>query len=206
MSGAREDAVAERTGMSRRDMRRLCRLAEKQRERLRGGRFWRQLDFFLSLAFLAVLALGIRAFLAEPIRVDGNSMAPTLLNGEHMFVEKVSRWFEPPARGDVIICYYPGYTETCVKRVVATGGETVEVRGGTVYIDGSPLDESAYWRGAIYGDFGPVTVPEGEVFVMGDNRNASKDSRNASVGTIPLWRIVGRVRAVFLPPGSARWL
>ena len=91
-------------------------------------------------------------------------------------------------------------------RVVATGGETVEVRGGTVYIDGSPLDESAYWRGAIYGDFGPVTVPEGEVFVMGDNRNASKDSRNASVGTIPLWRIVGRVRAVFLPPGSARWL
>lgn len=185
-------------------MRRLCRLAEEQQGKLRGGRFWRQLDFLISLAFLAVIALGIRAFLLEPVRVDGDSMAPTLLNGERMFVEKVSHWFGCPERGDIIICYYPGYTETCVKRVIATAGETVAVRDGKVYIDGAALDESAYWNGEVLGDFGPITVPEGEVFVMGDNRNASKDSRNPSVGTIPFLEIVGRVRAVILPLGSAR--
>ena len=121
-----------------------------------------------------------------------------------MFVEKVSHWFGCPERGDIIICYYPGYTETCVKRVIATAGETIAVRDGKVYIDGAALDESAYWNGEMLGDFGPITVPEGEVFVMGDNRNASKDSRNPSVGTIPFLEIVGRVRAVILPLGSAR--
>ena len=200
----RKTALAQRTELNRQDMRRLCRLAEEQQGKLRGGRFWRQLDFLISLAFLAVIALGIRAFLLEPVRVDGDSMAPTLLNGERMFVEKVSHWFGCPERGDIIICYYPGYTETCVKRVIATAGETVAVRDGTGYIDGAALDESAYWNGEMLGDFGPITVPEGEVFVMGDNRNASKDSRNPSVGTIPFLEIVGRVRAVILPLGSAR--
>lgn len=200
----RKTALAQRTELNRQDMRRLCRLAEEQQGRLRGGRFWRQLDFLISLAFLAVIALGIRAFLLEPVRVDGDSMAPTLLNGERMFVEKVSHWFGCPERGDIIICYYPGYTETCVKRVIATAGETVAVRDGKVYIDGAALDESAYWSGEMLGDFGPITVPEGEVFVMGDNRNASKDSRNPSVGTIPFLEIVGRVRAVILPLGNAR--
>lgn len=200
----RKTALAQRTELNRQDMRRLCRLAEEQQGKLRGSRFWRQLDFLISLAFLAVIALGIRAFLLEPVRVDGDSMAPTLLNGERMFVEKVSHWFGCPERGDIIICYYPGYTETCVKRVIATAGETVAVRDGKVYIDGAALDESAYWNGEMLGDFGPITVPEGEVFVMGDNRNASKDSRNPSVGTIPFLEIVGRVRAVILPLGSAR--
>ena len=111
MSGAREDAVAERTGMSRRDMRRLRRLAEKQRERLRGGRFWRQLDFFVSLAFLAVLALGIRAFLAEPIRVDGNSMYDTLHNNERLFVSVIDVRLSGVERGDEagyaeLVCFF----------------------------------------------------------------------------------------------------
>ena len=90
--------------------------------------------------------------------------------------------------------------------MIATGGETVEIRGGLVYVDGQPLDESAYWTGTVVGDFGPLTVPAGEVFVLGDNRNVSKDSRNPSVGTIPRDQIVGRVRAVFLPVSEAHWL
>ena len=175
-------------GFTRREMRYLSRLTEEQQEKLRGGRFWRQLDFALSLALLIVLALGIRAFIAEPIRVDGDSMYPTL-----MLVEKVSYWFSEPARGDIIICYYPGYTESCVKRVIALGGETIAVRDGAVYINGAPLDESAYWNGTMPADYGPVTVPDGEVFVMGDNRDESKDSRNPAVGPIPRHKIVGRV-------------
>ncbi len=180
-------------GFTRREMRYLSRLTEEQQEKLRGGRFWRQLDFALSLALLIVLALGIRAFIAEPIRVDGDSMYPTLVHGEHMLVEKVSYWFSEPARGDIIICYYPGYTESCVKRVIALGGETIAVRDGAVYINGAPLDESAYWNGTMPADYGPVTVPDGEVFVMGDNRDESKDSRNPAVGPIPRHKIVGRV-------------
>lgn len=180
-------------GFTRREMRYLSRLTEEQQEKLRGGRFWRRLDFAMSLALLIVLALGIRAFIAEPIRVDGDSMYPTLVHGEHMLVEKISYWFSEPARGDIIICYYPGYTESCVKRVIALGGETIAVRDGAVYINGAPLDESAYWNGTMPADYGPVTVPDGEVFVMGDNRGESKDSRNPAVGPIPRHKIVGRV-------------
>lgn len=133
-------------------------------------------------------------------------MFPTLHNGEHMIVEKVSYWFSDPSRGDIIICFYPGYTESCVKRVIATAGETVEVRGGVVYVDGQAIDESAYWGAIVLGEYGPLTVPEGEVFVMGDNRNESKDSRNPAVGPIPRDKIVGRVRAVFLPFSGLRWM
>lgn len=180
-------------GFTRREMRYLARLTEEQQEKLKGGRLWRRLDFAISIALFAVLALGIRAFIAEPIRVDGDSMYPTLAHGEHMLVEKVSYWFSEPARGDVIICYYPGYTESCVKRVIALGGETIAVRNGAVYVNGAPLDESAYWSGTMPVDYGPVTVPPGEVFVMGDNRGNSKDSRNPAVGPIPRHKIVGRV-------------
>ena len=154
-------------GFTRREMRYLLRLTEEQQDKLRGGRFCRRLDFCISLALLIVVALSIRAFIAEP------------------------------ARGDIIICYYPGYTKSCVKRVIALGGETIEIRDGAVYIDGAPLDESAYWSGTMLADYGPVTVPAGEVFVMGDNRGMSKDSRNPAVGPIPRHKIVGRVFFAF---------
>ena len=94
-------------GFTRAQLRQLSRMAERQQERLRGGRFWRQLDFLISLALLVVLAFGVRAFVAEPVRVDGDSMYPTLQHGEHMFVEKVSYWFRAPARSSVIIRAIP---------------------------------------------------------------------------------------------------
>lgn len=131
-------------------------------------------------------------------------MIPTLQDGERMLVEKVSYYFKPPARGDIIICYYPGYTTSCVKRVIGLPGETVQVFNGRILIDGEVLPESAYWRDRIAGDMAPVSVPENSVFVIGDNRNWSKDSRDPHVGPIPYREIVGRAVNVFWPFSEMR--
>ncbi len=188
-----------KTKFTERQIRILRNEAEEQNEKIRGARFWRNLDFLLYLCVVVLVAFGIRAFLFEPIRVIGESMTPTLADGEHMFVEKVSYWLHAPERGDIIICFYPGYTESCVKRVIGLPGETVEVREGKVYINDAPLDEADYWAGTIFADSPKVSVPDNSVFVMGDNRNGSKDSRNSTVGAIPYTEIVGKVQAVIWP-------
>ena len=166
---------------------------------MRGSRSFRNVEFLLYIALVVLIALSIRTFIAEPIRVDGDSMIPTLVDNEDMLVEKMTYWFNDPLRGDIIICFYPGYTESCVKRVIGLPGETVEVRDGVFYINGNALGESAYWNDSIIGDMSPVTVGAREVFVAGDNRNGSKDSRNPSVGCIPYAKVVGRVVAVVFP-------
>ncbi|MEN6339107.1 MAG: signal peptidase I [Clostridiaceae bacterium] len=173
--------------------------AEEQYENMRGSRAYRNVEFFIYILIVVLTALSIRSFLAEPIRVDGDSMIPTLINNEDMLVEKVGYWFSDPSRGDMVICYYPGYTESCVKRVIGLPGETVSITGGLIYINGVALDESDYWNGEIVGDMDPVTVGAREVFVVGDNRNGSKDSRNPAVGCIPYAKVVGRVIAVVWP-------
>lgn len=188
-----------KASLSEAELRTLRAQAENQYESMRGSRTFRNFDFFVYIAVVVVAALVIRAFLVEPIRVDGDSMVPTLINNEHMFVEKIGYWFMEPQRGDIVICYYPGYTESCVKRVIALPGETISVHNGAVYINNELLNEGQYWNGLILGDFSPVTVGAREVFVMGDNRNGSKDSRNASVGCIPYAKIEGRVLAVLWP-------
>ncbi len=173
--------------------------AEEQYESMRGTRVYRNVEFLLYIVFVVLIALTIRSFIAEPIRVDGDSMVPTLVHNEDMLVEKMTYWFNDPLRGDIIICFYPGYTESCVKRVIGLPGETIAVQDGVITINGTPLDESAYWTGEIVGDMDPVTVGARQVFVVGDNRNGSKDSRNSSVGCIPYAKIVGHVVAVVYP-------
>ncbi|MEA4970727.1 MAG: signal peptidase I [Candidatus Pelethousia sp.] len=167
------------------------------------------LDFFMWLAVFVAMALAIRLFVFEPVQVVGDSMYPTLLDGERMFVQKVGYLIDPPERGDVIICRYPAYMENCVKRVIGLPGDTVSVSGGIVYVNGEPLEESAYWHGDSFGDdirvdVAPVTVPEKSVFVMGDNRNFSTDSRELSIGPIPYARIIGKVHGVMFPLGEVR--
>ena len=182
-----------------RQIRYLRERAEEQYENMRGSRSFRNVEFLLYIVIVVLTALAIRSFIAEPIRVDGDSMVPTLTNNEDMLVEKVSYWFSGPMRGDIVICYYPGYTESCVKRVIGLPGETVSIDSGEIYIDGILLDEGSYWQGDIIGGMEDVTVGEREVFVVGDNRNGSKDSRNPSVGCIPYSKVVGRVIAVVWP-------
>ena len=116
-----------------------------------------------------------------------------------MFVEKLSYLFGDPQRGEILICRYPDEKENCVKRVIALPGERVRISWGTIYINDVPLEESAYWNDVIFGDMEEITVPQRSVFVMGDNRNVSKDSRAPGVGPIPYSRVVGRAHFVMWP-------
>lgn len=162
------------------------------------------IDYIFFVIALIIVLLAIRLFVFEPVKVSGNSMDPTLLDGEQMIVEKISYNFRSPERGEIIICFYPDYPASCVKRIIGLEGDTVEIKRGKVFVNDLLIDESEYWSSIIYSDMEKVTVPEGHVFVMGDNRNFSDDSRIKAIGPIPYERIVGRVIAIVLPFENSR--
>ncbi len=193
--------------LTRRERRRFLEASEQLHKNDESYKKAENLSFFLYVLLVVVFALAIRLFLFEPIRVDGESMVSTLLDKEEMFVEKVSYWVREPRRGEIVIVYYPGYTQSCVKRVIGLPGDRIAVTDGVVYLNGEPLDESAYWDGYILYDMWETMVPEESIFVMGDNRNDSKDSRDLlDVGPIPYKRIVGRATSVIWPFSAFRGL
>lgn len=162
-------------------------------------------DFIIYLLTLMAVAIFIRTFIFEPVQCIGISMYPTLVGGEGMFTEKLTYTVSAPQRDDIIICRYPYHTEKCVKRVIAVPGDRISISDGAIYLNGEKLDESAYWDGYIENSEMPeVTVPERSLFVVGDNRNNSGDSRH--VGFIPYWQVKGKVRAVMTPFSQARWI
>ena len=162
-------------------------------------------DFIIYLLTLMAVAIFIRTFIFEPVQCIGDSMYPTLMNGEGMFTEKLTYTVSAPQRDDIIICRYPYHTEKCVKRVIAVPGDRISISDGAIYLNGERLDESAYWDGYIEdSDMPEVTVPEKCLFVVGDNRNHSGDSRH--VGFIPYCQVKGKVRAVMTPFSQARWI
>ena len=163
--------------------------AEEQYENMRGSRAYRNVEFFIYILIVVLAALVIRSFIAEPIRVEGDSMIPTLYNTEDMLVEKVSYWFSDPLRGDIVICYYPGYTESCVKRVIGLPGETVSVVSGDLYINGEYLDESVYWNGEIIGDMDPVRLARGKYSSAAITATAARTAGTRPLGAflIPRW-------------------
>ena len=162
-------------------------------------------DFIIYLLTLMAVAIFIRTFIFEPVQCIGISMYPTLVGGEGMFTEKLTYTVSAPQRDDIIICRYPYHTEKCVKRVIAVPGDRISISDGAIYLNGERLDESAYWSGYIEDSEMPeVTVPERSLFVVGDNRNNSGDSRH--VGFIPYCQVKGKVRAVITPFSQARWI
>ena len=162
-------------------------------------------DFIIYLLTLMAVAICIRTFIFEPVQCIGISMYPTLVGGEGMFTEKLTYTVSAPQRDDIIICRYPYHTEKCVKRVIAVPGDRISISDGAIYLNGEKLDESAYWDGYIEdSDMPEVTVPERSLFVVGDNRNHSGDSRH--VGFIPYCQVKGKVRAVITPFSQARWI
>lgn len=162
-------------------------------------------DFIIYLLTLMAVAIFIRTFIFEPVQCIGISMYPTLVGGEGMFTEKLTYTVSAPQRDDIIICRYPYHTEKCVKRVIAVPGDRISISDGAIYLNGERLDESAYWSGYIEdSDMPEVTVPDKCLFVVGDNRNYSGDSRH--VGFIPYCQVKGKVRAVMTPFSQARWI
>jgi len=168
-------------------------------------------DWALVVVIALVVALGVRTFLLAHFVVEGSSMYSTLETGDRVFVNKVSYRLHDPNRGDVVVLHeIRGTNERdLIKRVIAIGGEEVEMRSCEVRIDGQLLiepylDPTVVTPGNCGGDFGPLIVPEETVFVMGDNRAGSQDSR--ALGPILLDDIVGRAFVVFWPRSNWQWL
>ncbi len=168
-------------------------------------------DWALVVVIALVVALGVRTFLLAHFVVEGSSMYSTLETGDRVFVNKVSYRLHDPNRGDVVVLHeIRGTTERdLIKRVIAVGGEEIEMRSCEVRIGGQLLlepylDPTVVTPGNCGGDFGPLIVPDGTVFVMGDNRAGSQDSR--ALGPIVLDDIVGRAFVVFWPRSNWQWL
>jgi signal peptidase I len=147
-----------------------------------------------------VIALLIHVFLAQATRVYGQSMEPNLHTNERLVIEKMSYRFHGPRRGDVVVLRDPsGSPELLIKRVIGLPGERVTLADGRVFIDGVHLDEP-YLDQPTQGGGRSWVVPPLHVFVMGDNRSASRDSR--IFGTVPLEELVGKALFRYWPVGE----
>lgn len=186
----------------------MRREADKRNESMEGGGAWRALDFVIYIFFVIILILSVRSVLFDTVRVDGTSMLDSLSDNDVMLVDRMAYAFKSPKRGDVVVCYYPDayYEEqglsydSRVKRVIAVAGDTIESIGNEVYVNGDRIDEPYLTPDRIGGDDIPLqTIPVGCVYVLGDNRCVSRDSRYEDVGPIPLSRIVGKSRIVLYP-------
>lgn len=164
--------------------------------------FIRWLAELLGMVALAfVLAAAIRTFVVQPYVIPSGSMIPTIELQDRVIANKFIYRFTEPQRGDIVVLDDPtGSVDTLIKRVIAVGGETVDLVGGEVVVDGVVLDEP-YTHGLPSEPMiqeMPYTVPEGHVWLMGDNRTNSADSR--VFGSVPLSEIKGRAIIRFWPP------
>lgn len=155
-------------------------------------------DLFSTIVPAIVIALLIHVFLAQATRVYGQSMEPGLHTNQRLVIEKLSYHLHGPRRGDVVVLHDPGGSpELLIKRIIGLPGERVTIADGRVYSDGVPLDEP-YLTQPTQGGGRSWVVPPLHVFVMGDNRSASRDSR--IFGSVPLDQIVGHAVFRYWPP------
>ncbi len=150
------------------------------------------IEWAKSITIAIFIAVIIRSFVFEIVLVDQSSMYPTLKQDDKIAVIKVAYLFNPPERGDIIIVKIDENL-SYVKRVIAFGGETIEIKDSKVYINGTILKEDYLVKGIEYDDYAPVRVPEGTYFVMGDNRPISLDSRVEGIGFIKEKAVLGKV-------------
>jgi signal peptidase I len=163
-------------------------------EKMNWGRFI--FDVVETLALAGILFLGINAVSAR-VRVDGFSMIPTLEDGEFVLVSKLNYRFGDVERGDIIVFHYPMDPEQeLIKRVIGLPGDTINVQNGIVSVNGQSLEEPYIAAAPAYS--GEWMVPDGHLFVLGDNRNDSSDSH--SWGYLPFDKVVGKAVVIYWPP------
>ena len=156
-------------------------------------------DLVVSIVIAVVLAMIIRTFVVELYLVDGPSMRPTLQHAQRLVVNKFIYHFRAPEKGEVLIFRYPkDPSRDFIKRVIAVPGDTIEIKDGNVFVNGE-LQNEDYILSKCRGDYPKSTIPEGHIFVMGDNRNNSEDSRFPDVGFVPFDLIKGKAMLVFWP-------
>ncbi|TRM12234.1 signal peptidase I [Lentibacillus cibarius] len=156
------------------------------------------LEWGKAILIAIILALFLRTFIFATSIVDGESMEPTLEDGETVLFNKFTYLFEEPEREDIVIIKRP--LKNYVKRVIGLPGETISVKNKTLYIDGEAYNQSFLnnERLKMTGHVGPVKVPKDNYFVMGDNRAISKDSRNG-LGFIRESEIIGKSELIIFP-------
>ncbi|QKY68890.1 signal peptidase I [Lentibacillus sp. CBA3610] len=151
-----------------------------------------------TILIAVLIAFFLRSFVLVTSVVEGESMEPTLENGEIVLFNKFTYLFNEPERGDIVIINRP--QKNYVKRIIALPGETIAVKNQTLYIDGEKYEQSFITETIqnYTGEIGPIQVPESSYFVMGDNRKLSKDSRNG-LGFISEENIAGKSEFIIFP-------
>jgi len=154
------------------------------------------LDVLETIILAVVLYFGINAISAR-VRVDGLSMNPTLQHGEYVLVNRLAYKTGEPQRGDIIVFSFPlDQKQDLIKRVIGLPGETISIRNNQVLVNGVRLEEPYIAQSPIY--TGEWTIPEGQLFVLGDNRNDSKDSHQWNY--LPMENIIGKALLIYWPP------
>lgn len=151
-----------------------------------------------AILITILLALLLKTFVLSMSIVEGESMDPTLADGDRIIFNKFVYLIGKPDRGDVIIIQRP--LKNYVKRIIALPGETIEMKNHTLYINNEKFEQMVLTKDAVdyTGSFGPIEIPEDNFFVMGDNRAISKDSRNG-LGLINRDEVIGRSEFIVYP-------
>lgn len=154
-------------------------------------------EWIKSILLAVLLALLIRSFVVEVFMVQGLSMEPTLHDRERLIVSKLQYNLREPKRGEIVV-FKATERRDFIKRIIAVAGDEVLIDETGVHVNGELLEEP-YINVHSYDPYGPETVPAGAVFVMGDNRNNSMDSRHPAVGFVTMEKIKGKAILVFWP-------
>lgn len=176
-------------------------------DRPRGGIVRSFLSLIIMVAFVVACSWALRTFVFQPYEIPSGSMETTIMPGDMVFAEKVSYYLRDPEPGDIVTFNDPQIPgRILIKRCIATAGQTIDINDadGLVYVDGVPLDEPYVNGEPSYTLSGgvsfPYTVPEGCIWVMGDNRTNSQDSRY--FGAIPVSSVTGKAALVYWPIDS----
>ena len=161
---------------------------------------WKEIrEWIVLLGAAVIIAVLLRTFIIEPRYVPTPSMVPTIMVNDRLYVEKLSPRFGSLKRGMIVTFLAPeqtGRDDYLVKRLIGLGGDVISVKGGILYVNGQAVDEP-YLNEPMRSDFQEITVPEGRLFLMGDNRNHSQDSR--SWGSIDVSCVKGQALLIYFP-------
>lgn len=163
------------------------------------------IEYVKSFVIAVILALLIRGFVVQAFKIPSGSMRPTLIEGDRILVNKFIYHFKKPERGDVIVFKFPNnIKKDFIKRLIASGGESVEIAEGNIIINGKVITEPPifkeryYYNRGSYGEKGQrIEIPEGYFYVLGDNSSSSRDSRYW--GFVPRKNLIGKAFVIYWP-------
>lgn len=186
--------------MSDKDLSKVIRDSLEGQEKEKKRSTIRELISWVLVIVMSVgVALFLNGFIIVNARVTSGSMENTIMTGDRVLGLRFSYWFSEPQQGDIVIFKYPdNETQNYIKRIIGLPGDRVEIVEGLVYVNGELLNEPYLWE-TPRGSFGPYEVPEGHYFMLGDNRNNSRDSRYWNNKFVSDEQILGKAYWIYYP-------